>query len=88
MFLYFTKGGPNNFPGYDSDRMTALLQQARSITDRDARVKLYHQAQNLLAEDAPMLFLHFDAILQASRSNLQWTQYPDAVFRLYDARLG
>jgi len=87
MFLYFTKGGPNNFPGYDSDPMNVLLPEARSLTDRATRVRLYHQAQNLLAADAPMLFLHFDAILQASRSNLQWTQYPDAVFRLYDTRL-
>jgi peptide/nickel transport system substrate-binding protein len=88
MFLYFTKGGPNNFPGYDSDRMTALLREARSLTDRPARVKLYHEAQNLLGDEAPMLFLHFDAILQASSSKLAWTQYPDAVFRLYDARMG
>jgi hypothetical protein len=35
-----------------------------------------------------MLFLRFDAILQASAANLRWTQYPDAVFRLYDARIG
>ena len=34
-----------------------------------------------------MLFLHFDAILQASSAKLNWTQYPDAVFRLFDATL-
>ncbi|HEY0421110.1 MAG TPA: ABC transporter substrate-binding protein, partial [Acetobacteraceae bacterium] len=88
MFFYFTKGGPNNFPGYDSDRMTTLLREARSETDTPKRVALYHEAQRLLAEDAPMLFLHFDAILQASAAGLRWTQYPDAVFRLYDARMG
>ena len=88
MFFYFTKGGPNNFPGYASDAMTDLLTRARSSTDRAERVKLYHEAQNLLAQDAPMLFLHFDAILQASAANLHWTQYPDAAFRLYDAKLG
>jgi len=88
MFNYFTKGGPNNFPGYDSDETTALLQRARSETDQKARVALYHQAQDNLGRDAPMLFLHFDAILQASAAGLRWTQYPDAVFRLYDARMG
>ena len=35
-----------------------------------------------------MLFLHFDAILQASAARLRWTQYPDAVFRLFDAAMG
>jgi peptide/nickel transport system substrate-binding protein len=34
-----------------------------------------------------MLFLHFDAIIQASSARLSWTQYPDAVFRLHDARM-
>ncbi len=85
MFFYFTKGGPNNFPGYDSDRMTALLTNARSASDQGERAKLYHEAQNLLADDAPMLFLHFDAILQASVAGLKWTQYPDATWRLFDA---
>jgi peptide/nickel transport system substrate-binding protein len=88
MFFYFSKGGPNNFAGWDDDAITALLAKARSSTDRDERVKLYHQAQDRVADQAPMLFLHFDAIIQASTAKLQWTQYPDAVFRLYDSRMG
>ncbi|MDJ0390713.1 ABC transporter substrate-binding protein [Roseomonas sp. E05] len=88
MFNYFTKGGPNNFAGYDSEAVTGLLQQARTIADQGERAKLYRQAQRQLAEDAPMLFLHFDAIIQASSAKLAWTQYPDAVFRLYGAKMG
>ena len=87
MFFYFSKGGPNNFPGYDSAEVTAWLAEARTATDQAARVQLYHKAQRKLAEDAPMLFLHFDAIIQASSARVAWTQYPDAVFRLYDARM-
>lgn len=86
-FNYFTKGGPNNFPGYDSERVTSLLNEARSAPDQPARVRLYQAAQRQVAEDAPMLFLHFDAILQASAAGLRWTQYPDAVWRLHDARM-
>ncbi|EFH10687.1 ABC transporter substrate-binding protein, partial [Teichococcus cervicalis] len=88
MFNYFTQDGPNNFAGYASEPVTALLRQARSVSGQAERAALYRQAQRLLAEDAPMLFLHFDAILQAASARLRWTQYPDAVFRLYDARLG
>ncbi len=87
MFFWFTKGGPNNFAGYASDMMTALLGKARSEIDRAARAKLYHEAQSLLGQDAPMLFLHFDAILQASDARLKWTQYPDASWRLFDAHM-
>ena len=87
MFNYFTKSGPNNFAGYDSADVTALLEEARSTSDRPARAAFYKRAQVKLVEDAPMLFLHFDAILQASSAKLRWTQYPDAVFRLFDATL-
>jgi peptide/nickel transport system substrate-binding protein len=87
MFFWFTKDGPNNFSDWKDDTITDLLQRARSATDRAARVQLYHQAQDYAGEQAPMLFLHFDAIIQASTANLRWTQYPDAVFRLFDARM-
>jgi peptide/nickel transport system substrate-binding protein len=87
MFNYFTKGGANNFAGWDNAAVTALLTQARSISDQAERAKLYHEAQAIVMDEAPMLFLHFDAILQASVAKLHWTQYPDAVFRLFDASL-
>ena len=88
LFNYFTKGGPNNFAGFDSPEVTSVLEAARSESDRAARATLYRQAQAALVESAPMLFLHFDAVLQASAARLRWTQYPDGVFRLFDAALG
>ncbi len=87
-FNYFSKDGPNNFAGWQSDEVTAILQQARSEADQPSRAALYRTAQARIIEAAPMLFVHFDAILQASTARLRWTQYPDAVFRLYDARMG
>ena len=86
-FNYFSKDGPNNFAGWQSDEVTAILQQARSEADPAKRAPLYHAAQAKIIEAAPMLFVHFDAILQASSAKLRWTQYPDAVFRLYDAKM-
>ena len=87
-FNYFTKDGPNNFAGWQSDEVTATLQQARSESDQARRAATYRTAQARIIEEAPMLFVHFDAILQASSARLRWTQYPDAVFRLFDARMG
>ena len=85
MFNYFTQGGANNFAGWDSAEATALLTKARSISAEPDRAALYQQAQALVMEQAPMLFIHFDAILQASSAKLRWTQYPDGAFRLFDA---
>lgn len=85
-FFWFTRGAPANFAGYDSAAMDALLRRARSIPDRAERALLYRQAQALLAEDVPVVFLHFDAVIQAGSAGVAWTQYPDGVFRLFDAR--
>ena len=88
MFNYFTKDGANNFAGYDGGAINQTLIKARSVSDQAQRAMLYREAQTTVMDDAPMLFLHFDAILQASTAKLRWTQYPDAVFRLFDATMG
>ena len=87
VYNYFAKAGPNNFAGWQDEATTGMLDEARSETDHAKRSALYKRIQARIIAEAPMLFLHFDAILQASSAWLHWTQYPDAVFRLYDARL-
>jgi len=86
IYNYFTKTGPNNFMGYQSDVVTDLLNQARSAPDQAARAKLYRQAEAQIGNDAPMLFLTFPATLQASVKSLSWLQYPDGAFRLQFAK--
>ena len=86
LFNYFTKAGPNNFMGYQSDKVTSLLEKARAEADQAARAKLYREAEVQIAADAPMLFLTFPATLQASVKALTWVQYPDGAFRLQFAK--
>ncbi len=86
LFNYFTKSGPNNFMGYQSDKVTSLLEKARAEADQGARAKLYNEAEAQIAVDAPMLFLAFPATLQASVKSLNWVQYPDGAFRLQFAK--
>lgn len=85
MFNYFTIDGPNNFPGYENAQVDQLLKDARTTVDQSIRADLYQQAQTLLAEDAPMLFMHFDSTLQASSPNFVYDQQPDGSFRLNSA---
>ncbi|TSD86122.1 hypothetical protein FFK22_024150 [Mycobacterium sp. KBS0706] len=87
MYNWFTKGGPNNFSGYADDEVDALLRQARVTPDQGARATMYRQAQQMISDDAPVLFLHFDASLQGASTRLRWTPYPDGAFRLGDAWL-
>jgi peptide/nickel transport system substrate-binding protein len=88
MFNYFTKNGPNNFAGWQSDAVTDLLTRARSVVDLAERAKLYRAAEEAIAAEMPMLFVHFDATIQASSAKLDWTQYADGALRLQFAKLG
>lgn len=87
MFNYFTKNGPNNFAGWQSDKATDLLTRARSVTKLEDRAKLYREIEAEIAAELPMLFLHFDATIQASSSKLDWVQYADGALRLHLAKL-
>uniref|UniRef100_UPI0025DED8F3 ABC transporter substrate-binding protein n=1 Tax=Tardiphaga sp. TaxID=1926292 RepID=UPI0025DED8F3 len=86
LYNYLTKTGPNNFMGYQSDKVTDLLEKARSAQAQADRAKLYREAETQIAADAPMLFLTFPATLQASTKALSWLQYPDGAFRLQFAK--
>lgn len=85
MYNWFTIGGPNNFAGYESAEVDGLMKEARSTTDQDKRGELYKKAQELIAADAPMLFVHFDAPLQATAKGFTYTQQPDGSFKLSGA---
>ncbi len=87
MHNWFTKDGPNNFAGWQNDQVDGVLKQARSSIAQAERTKLYRQAQPIISDDAPMLFLHFDATLQGYSTKLKWTPYPDGAFRLGAATL-
>ena len=82
MFNYFTIDGPNNFPGYENAEVDAMLREARTATDEAERGQLYRDAEAQIAEDAPLLFMHFDAPLQASSEGFTFEQQPDGSFRL------
>jgi peptide/nickel transport system substrate-binding protein len=86
LFNYFTKTGPNNFMGYQSDKVTEMLEKARAAASQDERAKLYREIETQIATDAPILFLLFPATIQASTKPLNWTQWPDGAFRLQFAR--
>jgi peptide/nickel transport system substrate-binding protein len=85
MFNYFTIGGPNNFAGYENAEVDKAMRDARTTVDQAQRAALYQQAQAQIAEDAPMLFMHFDSTLQASSPGFVFEQQPDGSFRLSGA---
>lgn len=88
MYNYFTIDGTNNFAGWNSEEVDQLLNEARVTLDQEQRAELYQQAQAIIAEEAPLIFFHHDAILQALSSNVEgYRQWPDGAFHLEGVRL-
>jgi len=55
----FKSGDGNNNMDYRSPQFDALLDQAGQINDQAIRYRLFHQAENILNEDAPVLPVYF-----------------------------
>ena len=63
-FLYTLFHSSNIGTGYNFSRMKnaaldELLDRARFETDMEKRIPIYHQAEELIVEEAPWVFLHF-----------------------------
>ena len=54
-----TEVNSNNVAFYDNERVNALLKEAATSIDRDHRLALYREAERLIVEDAPWVFLYY-----------------------------
>lgn len=58
LFHSSMKGPPGNHAHYSNARVDELLDRARRISDQDERTRLYQEAEKLIVEDAPWIFLY------------------------------
>src|SRR5699024_12014857 len=56
-------GDPGNRSFLENDELDEVLDDARRETDPEARQELYTQAQEMLVEIAPMLYIHHQEYL-------------------------
>lgn len=54
-----TEVNSTNVAFYDNERVNTLLDEAATSTDRDHRLALYREAERLVVEDAPWVFLYY-----------------------------
>lgn len=71
-YLYdiFTTSGAYNQQNYSNPEFDTLVEKARVTTDEDTRNDLYRQAQQILADDAPMAFLYMNNYTVAVRDGV------------------
>ncbi len=54
-----TEVNSTNVAFYDNEQVNALLDEAATSTDQDHRLALYREAERLVVEDAPWVFLYY-----------------------------
>ncbi len=82
LYILFHSKGFANTTGYSNPKLDALLDEARGLSDVDARKPIYSQAQRILVEDLPNLPLFFAveyAALDKNIKNFAWI--PDQIPR-------
>ncbi len=67
LYALFHGGGRYNQQGFDSPELDRLLDRGRTLRDRSARQRVYRDAQRIIAEEAPMVFLYQNPQISAWR---------------------
>lgn len=68
---------------YSNPEIDRLLEEARTVSDAEARKGLYHQAQQILSQDLPLIYLYYSPWLYGVDQGVQgFKPYPDGMIRL------
>ena len=68
--LVLQSGGLINTTGYSNPELDALIDEARTGTDDAARQELYRQIREIVAQDAPIVFAHYETINYLMRNDV------------------
>lgn len=71
MYAWFHTGGGFNDMQYSNTQVDALLEDARASSDQAKRAQDYIQAQQLVVNDAPYIFITHGVSVQASTKKVQ-----------------
>jgi peptide/nickel transport system substrate-binding protein len=75
----YTTGGINNHYAYSNPEVDRLMAEARAVTDTARRVALYHRIQELIHQDAPLVWTHYQTEILAMSKRVQ--DFPDLGIR-------
>ncbi|MEX2534490.1 MAG: ABC transporter substrate-binding protein [Trueperaceae bacterium] len=59
-----------NNSGFDNPEFNRLIEEARALTSDEARIEAYAQAQEIVIEEAPWLFLYPQPVITAMGQNI------------------
>jgi peptide/nickel transport system substrate-binding protein len=80
--------GRGNFSTYSNIRVDALIKAAEIEPDVVKRRQLYAQAQRIIYDEAPAVFLFVPEVVEASTAQVRnWTLSPDGRLNMHDVWL-
>ena len=62
--------GREKYAGTTTPRSKSCSNQAQEITDQEQRKTLYHQAEQIIVDDAPWVFLGYQKHQVVTRANI------------------
>jgi len=69
--VLFHTGAQQNIGNYSNPALDAILDQARVELDVTRRIQLYQQAEQVIVQDAPALFIMHDLSYELVRQNVK-----------------
>ena len=80
--------GRGNFSGYNNERVNELIKQGETTPDTAARQAIYDEAQQLVYDEAPAVFLILPEEVEAASDKVQnWEPAADSRENLHDVCL-
>ena len=84
-FVEGTGNGRGNFSGYSNPRVDELVAAGEIEPDVERRHELYNEAQQLVYEEAPAVFLFLPDIVEAGSASVQnWMVAADGRLNMHD----
>lgn len=74
------------FTYYNNDELDALLEDGRGSLDPDERMQIYADAQRIVREEAPMIFMWGFHSVWGVNNNVEWSPRPDEIDMYFTAR--
>jgi peptide/nickel transport system substrate-binding protein len=85
LYILFHSKGNANTTGYSNPKVDELLDQASAIYEVERRRPLYYQADRLITDDVPYVFLNYTAEFAVMGRKVQnWGWIPDLIPRFRD----
>ncbi len=74
------------FTYYNNTELDALLDQGRGSLDADERMQIYADAQRIVREEAPMIFMWGFHSVWGVSNDVEWSPRPDEIDMYFTAR--